>query len=104
MEVPVMYEAAGEHRYATSSATSVGSISRLIADRANMIFSTTSDSEMPWVTAWAATWFCTSEVRTYAGFTQFAVTPCGADSTATTLVIPSSACFADTYATLYADA
>ena len=46
------------------SATSSGSISRLIAAGASMICSTTSSLPMPWVSAWAPIWFSTSGVRT----------------------------------------
>jgi hypothetical protein len=49
---------------ATRSATSSGSISRLIADSVSITFSTTSSCAMPWMRAWSAICFSTSGVRT----------------------------------------
>lgn len=46
-----MKAAGGEQRYANNSATSSGSISRLMAARASMTFSITSASPMPWLAA-----------------------------------------------------
>src|SRR5262249_21998788 len=63
-EVPVMNDACGEHKYTTSSATSSGSINRLIAVGSSMIFATTSSSLRLCALAWASIWRSTRAVRT----------------------------------------
>ena len=57
-------EAGPEQRKATSSATSSGSISRLMAGSVSMMSVITSSSEMPCTRAWSLICFSTSGVRT----------------------------------------
>src|SRR5258708_29738073 len=95
-EAPVIIDACGEQRYATSSATSSGSINRRMAAFASRICSTTASGARPCAAAWPAIWSSTSGGRTYAGVTQFEVTPWAAPSRASTLESPSSACLAVT--------
>ena len=57
-------DACGEHSQATSSATSSGSISRLMAGSVSITRSTTSASGIPWVRAWSAICLVTRGVRT----------------------------------------
>src|SRR3954454_19794410 len=63
-ELPVIDAAAGEHRKATASATSSGSISRLTDARASITRPMTSSSGSPWAFAWSAICPSTSGVRT----------------------------------------
>src|SRR5215208_5086285 len=103
-EAPFMNDASGVQRKAANSATSSGSIRRLIAGSVSMIFSITSSSEIPCILAWSAICFSTSGVLTYAGSTQLEVTPLGPPSRATVLDSPSRPCLAETYADLYGEA
>ena len=93
---PVKASPPGPSRKRTASATSLGSISRLSTCGARMTRSSTSSSGMPCAAAWPAICFSTSGVRTKAGQTAVAVTPCSAPSSASVLTSPSTPCLADT--------
>ena len=101
-ELPVTDVAAGEHRNATASATSSGSISRLIAAGASMTCSTTSSSDRPWARRLVGD-LALDERGAHVG----GVDAVGGDAVlgalhAMTLDSPSSPCLAVTYADLYA--
>jgi hypothetical protein len=89
-------DAGPEQRKATSSATSAGSISRLMAGSVSMMSVITCCSEMPCNLAWSLICFSTSGVRTYAGQTVLEVTPRGPPSSAITFDSPSRPCLAAT--------
>jgi hypothetical protein len=54
IELPVMDALRSPHSHRAASATSAGSISRLIAVRSRNTWSTTSAAGMPWARAWSA--------------------------------------------------
>lgn len=61
---PLAKDAASEHRNVTSSATSEGSVSRLMAGSVSMMSVTTRSGGMPRTRDWSPICFSTSGVRT----------------------------------------
>src|SRR5699024_7185742 len=61
---PLMNDPAEAHKYVASSATSSGSIRRLIDGSVSMTFWSTSSSPIPWIRACSDIWFSTNGVRT----------------------------------------
>jgi pyridoxine/pyridoxamine 5'-phosphate oxidase len=81
-------------------ATSLGSISSLIAWGARITSLSTRSSGSPCARAWSAIWFSTSGVRTYPGHTAVAVMRSSAPSSASVLTSPRTPCLAEMYAAL----